>query len=85
MSVMHAEIERITRVIVKVNVAEHCSYYAKERAAFDGDDEAFVRAGIEEMAYELLNDPTEEIVGDGITIEGDYDDTDVTILGTRPA
>lgn len=82
---VYAEIERIERVTVKVDVARYCATYPDERATFDGTDEAFVKASIDEFAWDILNDRSDDI--DGMEIEPDpFDgDIDVTIIGTVAA
>jgi hypothetical protein len=76
-----AEVERTQRIIVTVDVAEFCEHYKNERADFDGDDEAYVRDFLDSEGGYLLDEFPSPDKGDGMTVEGDYDETDISILG----
>lgn len=81
MSTITAEVERTQRIIVTVDVEAFCVHYAKERKDFEGDDEAYVRDFLDSEGGYLLDEFPSPDEGDGVTIEGDYDETDVSILG----
>lgn len=76
---LKAEIERHVRILVEVDVAKYVAAWPAERAKFDGDDEAFVRASIEEDAYDLLDNRGPD-VDDGLTVVEDDDAFDIDIV-----
>ncbi len=55
---LKAEIAYTQRVVVMINVERYCAFYKVERAEFDGSDEEFVREGVSEEAYDILQDPS---------------------------
>lgn len=81
MSQITAEIERTQRIIVTVDVGAFCEHYKKERADFNGDDEAYVRDFLDSEGGYLLDEFPAPDQHDGVTVEGDYDETEISILG----
>ena len=83
MSTITAEVERTTRIIVTVDVETFCKHYAaeRERDGFEGDDEAFVRDFLNSEGGYLLDEFPSPNEDDGVKVEGDYDETEVSILG----
>lgn len=79
-STITAEVERTQRIIITVDVEAFCAHYTNERKDFDGDDEDFVRDFLESEGGYLLSEFPSPDEGDGVTVEGDYDATDVSIL-----
>lgn len=78
--VLVAEVERTVRVVVKADIAAVCEHYAKARAKFDGDDEAFVRDLIDEERYDFVREGASD-QGDGFLVDEDYDEVDVSFFG----
>jgi len=75
-----AEVERVERIIVTVDVEQFVAHYKSEWEDFQGDEEAFVKDFLNSEGGMLLDDFPSADVGDGVTVQGDYDETDITIM-----
>lgn len=85
MTVLTAEVERRTRVIVSIEIEEFCAFYAETRKSdgFDGTDEEYVRSYLKEAAGFLLADFPALPTDDGVEVEGDWDELEVDILAIQ--
>lgn len=81
MSILTAEIQRTTRVIVTVDVEKCCATYAEDRAGFDGDDADFVRESLKIWALDLVKYDEVSDEDDGVSVEPDGDEIEVDVLG----
>ena len=75
---VYAEIERVIRLEVRVNVARFVAENASDRATFDGSDAEYVKACIRDDPREYLDACSD--TGDGVTVTEEWDETEAAIL-----
>lgn len=82
MTVLRFAIEQSFAVTVDVDVDKYVSAYQRERAAFDGTDEDFVKEGVGIEAADILSNPLSDSYS-GMTVrETEFGhDIDVSFLG----